>query len=173
MMRNSDQPDSAEAEQGSQPEQYNLSAQQLSAIERGATLKELYGIPDNVMDTIYAVAYDKYQNGLLDEALVMFRFLLTQNIYHPDYALGLAAVFQRSKQYENAANLYVLAFQLGQHPQAMFYAGQCYLNLRNPTEAKACFIEATGNGADENLIKQAQGYLTALAAQEIAGESHV
>lgn len=172
MMLNSEQPGSAEGQPGSQAEPGALSAEQLAAIRQGATLKDLYGIPDSVMDTIYAVAYDKYQNGLLDEALTMFRFLLTQNIYHPDYALGLAAVFQRSKEYENAASLYTLAFSLGQNPQAMFYAGQCYLNLRNPTEAKACFIEATGNGADEKLIKQAQGYLTALGAQETAGESH-
>ena len=139
-------------------------------------LKDFYGIPDSVMDTVYACAYNKYQNGLLDEAMVLFRFLLTQNILNPEYALGLAAVFQRSKQFQQAVDLYALAFGLGQQPQAMFYAGQCYLNLHNPAQARACFLEATKNGADAKLLTQAKAYLSALDAQQLPqqaqGDSH-
>lgn len=176
IMLNSDQKSSGIVDQTENSVLDTIAAQQMAAIEQGATLKDFYAIPDGVMDTVYACAYDKYKSGLLDDARVLFRFLLTQNIYHPDYALGLAAVFQRSKEYLQAADLYTLAFGLGQQPQAMFYAGQCYLNLRNPEQARLCFMEATRNGADEMLAAQARAYLSVLGAQEehgvAPGETH-
>lgn len=149
-----------------------LAAEQLAAIKEGAALKDLYGISDGVMNTVYACAYDKYQSGQLDEALLLFRFLVTQNVYHPDYSLGLAAVLQRTREYAQAADLYTLAYWLGKNPQAMFYAGQCYLNLHNQDKAKACFIEVCNNGTDEKLLRQAQAYLAALGTQATSGEAH-
>lgn len=44
-------------------------------ISEGGTLQELYAIPQDIMDCLYAHAYNFYNNGSLDNAAVFFRFL--------------------------------------------------------------------------------------------------
>ncbi|SUX55963.1 tetratricopeptide repeat protein [Chromobacterium vaccinii] len=64
------------------------------AVREGATLKDLNGIPQDMMDGLYAHAYDFYQKGKLDDAETFFRFLCIYDFYNPDYIIGLAAVYQ-------------------------------------------------------------------------------
>ncbi|SUG04163.1 Type III secretion chaperone protein for YopD(SycD) [Salmonella enterica subsp. enterica serovar Pullorum] len=45
------------------------------AVSEGATLKDVHGIPQDMMDGLYAHAYEFYNQGRLDEAETFFRFL--------------------------------------------------------------------------------------------------
>ncbi|MGL4907467.1 MAG: type III secretion system translocator chaperone SicA, partial [Plesiomonas sp.] len=86
-----------------------------AAVNEGATLKDVHGIPEEMMEGLYAHAYDFYNKGRLDEAETFFRFLCIYDFYNPDYIMGLAAVYQLKKQYQKAADLYAVAFALGKN----------------------------------------------------------
>ena len=151
-----------------------IGRQVLCAIQNGATFQEIYGIPDHIMDTLYACAYDFYQKGRIDDAEVFFQFLCTHNVYNADYILGLAAVHHRQKNYSKAVRYYELSFLINNNNYpALFYAGQCYLNLKDAQQARACFAKVVGSsGASDLMTKQARSYLLAIKPENNRGETN-
>lgn len=138
--------------------------QLLEAIESGATLKDLRGLPDNVMDDVYSLAYDFYNLGRLNDAESLFRFLCIHDFYNSEYPLALAAVYQLKKNYHKAFDFYALAYSLNYDDlRPMFYAGQCHLMLKRKNQAKKCFKIVCKSSKDEELIEQAKLYLDALS----------
>lgn len=130
------------------------------AVSKGATLKDLQGIPNDVMEGLYAYAYDFYNKGRLDEAETFFRFLCIYDFYNQDYIMGLAAVCQLKKQYQKAIDLYAVAFAMGKDDyRPMFFTGQCYLFLHRVGKARKCFELVCEHSKDENFRKKAQAYL--------------
>lgn len=135
----------------------------LDAIQQGATLKDIQGMPHDVMDGIYAYAYQFYQQGRLEDAEVFFRFLCVYDFYNPEYPMGLAAVFQLKKEYAKAIDFYALAFSLSkQDYRPMLYGGQCYLSMGKASMARRCFKTVMDNPADERLKQIAASYLAGL-----------
>jgi len=135
----------------------------LNSIASGATLKDICGIPADIMDAIYAHAYDMYQKGLIDDARIFFEFLCMHDIYNADYMMGMAAVLQQKKDYFKAVQMYTLSHVLNnQNLRAKFYAGQCWLFLGDKLKAKECFTVVVENDAPDTLKKQARAYLAAL-----------
>lgn len=134
-----------------------------NAVMNGATLKDIKGVPDHMMDNIYAFAYDFYNRGRLDEAEKFFRFLCIYDFYNPEYIMGMAAVYQLKNQYHQAADLYAVAFALGEHDyRPMFHSGQCQLAMRRLHKARQCFEIVINSSSDEALKQQAQAYLDVL-----------
>ncbi|EPZ8123983.1 type III secretion system translocator chaperone SicA [Yersinia enterocolitica] len=133
------------------------------ALMDGASYKDIHGIPQSTMDGLYAYAYEFYQQGKLSEAETFFRFLSIYDFYNTDYVMGLAAVYQLTKRYEKAAELYSLAFILAKDDyRPLFHAGQCNLMLKKSSAALHCF-ESTFNGSNDSELKQKSSvYLTAL-----------
>ncbi|MET3108429.1 type III secretion system low calcium response chaperone LcrH/SycD [Oxalobacteraceae bacterium GrIS 2.11] len=145
----------------------------LETLGEGATLKEMAGIPDQIMDGLYAHAYDFYQKGRIADAKLFFQFLCTYDFYNADYLIGMAAVHQQQKEYAQAAHLYNLAYTLdSKNIRAKFYEGQCWLFLREKVKASECFSTVAGTKVTESLQKQAQGYLSALTPTLEEGEMH-
>jgi len=135
----------------------------LNSIASGATLKDICGIPAEIMDAIYAHAYDMYQKGLVDDAKIFFEFLCVHDIYNADYMMGMAAVLHQQKDYFKAIQMYTLSHVLNaQNLRAKFYAGQCWLFLGDKPKAKECFTAVVENDAPDTLRKQTQAYLAAL-----------
>jgi len=133
------------------------------ALMHGATLKDIQGVPDHMMNGIYSYAYSFYQNGRLDEAEKIFRFLCIYDFYNPEYIMGMAAVYQLKKQYHQAADLYAVAFAQAKNDyRPMFHSGQCQLALRRIHKAKQCFEIVIANSNDDALKQKAQAYLDAL-----------
>ncbi|PRP70979.1 CesD/SycD/LcrH family type III secretion system chaperone [Chromobacterium amazonense] len=133
------------------------------AVSSGATLKDLQGIPQNVMEGLYAHAYDFYNKGRLDEAETFFRFLCIYDFYNPDYIMGLAAVCQLKKQFQKACDLYAVAFAQSKNDyRPVFFTGQCQLCMRKAAKAKQCFELVCEQSADEALRARAQVYLEGL-----------
>lgn len=64
------------------------------ALQQGTSLKDLEGIPAELMDGVYRFAYDFYQQGKLEEAETFFRFLCLYDFNNSDYIMGLGAVKQ-------------------------------------------------------------------------------
>lgn len=140
------------------------------AIEGGATLKDIQGIPDSFMRGIYTYAYDFYNQGRLDDAEVFFRFLSIYDFYNPDYIMGLAAVYQLKKNYEKAIELYSLADALPKKKDKnsardyapVFYAGQCNIMIGQGVRARLCFEIVRDGTSDTKLKAKAESYLKAL-----------
>lgn len=136
----------------------------LTSIANGATLKDLYGIPDSVMQATYAHGFRLYQNGRYDDAKVFFEFLCAHDMYNADYLVGLGAVHQQTREYQKAIELYSLSFDLDSNNyRAMLYAGQCKLFLKDRETARVCFAIVEHGNADEALKKQARAYLSGMA----------
>lgn len=133
------------------------------AMMNGATIKELKGVPDEMMNSIYAYAYDFYKQGRLDEAATFFRFLCIYDFYNPEYTMGMAAVHQLKKEYHQAADLYAVAFALAKHDyRPMLYSGQCQLAMRRVHKARQCFEIVLSSSDDAGLKQKAQAYLDVL-----------
>lgn len=110
------------------------------AVINGASIKEIQDVPDHLMDGLYAHAYDFFHKGRFEDAEVFFRFLCFYDMYNADYIIGLAAVYQQLKQYQKAADTYILAFAFSKNDyRPMLHAGQCHLFLKSPEQARVCF----------------------------------
>ncbi|ATP29020.1 type III secretion system translocator chaperone SicA [Chromobacterium violaceum] len=137
------------------------------AVSGGATLKDVHGIPQDMMEGLYAHAYDFYHKGRLDEAETFFRFLCIYDFYNPDYIMGLAAVCQLKKQFQKAVDLYAVAFALSKNDyRPVFFTGQCQLFMRKAAKARQCFELVCEQSRDESLRDKAQVYLDSLQEAE-------
>ena len=141
------------------------------AVSSGATLKDIHGISDDLMDNLYAHAYDFYGKGRLDDAEKFFRFLCIYDFYNTQYIMGLAAVCQMKKEYQKAIELYVLAFAMMKADyRPVFFTGQCHLGLRRAAKARQCFELVCEQSQDAALRGKAQIYLDALKKVEPSGQ---
>jgi len=137
----------------------------LEGIQSGATLKDIKGISDEMLDGVYAYAYRFYQSGQLDEAQTFFRFLYMYDFYNGEYALGLAAVLQMKRDYAKAIDMYAVAYALlHDDERPMFHVGQCHLALRKTSMAKGCFEIVVEKSRDAALVAKAEVYLNAIAS---------
>lgn len=134
-----------------------------SAVVEGITLKDVHGISEEMMESLYAYAHDFYGKGQLDEAEKFFRFLCLYDFYNIDYIMGLAAVCQIKKQYAKAIGLYAVAFGLGKNDyRPMFFTGQCHLFESKAAKARQCFEIVAQYSTDTVLVSKAQAYVDVL-----------
>lgn len=139
-----------------------LDAMQL--MMQGATFKDLRGISDEQMDSLYAYAHRFYEQGRLDEAEKLFHFLCIYDFHNADYWCGNAAVQQLQGRHQKAIDLYAVAFALRiDDYRPMLYSGQCHLALNRPGKAKLCFEYAVEAPGDPALRAQAQAYLDVMS----------
>lgn len=135
----------------------------IHAIQNGATLKDISGVSSDTMNDVYKLAYEFYNQGKLNDAESLFRFLCIYDFYNPEYAMGLAAVYQLKKDYQKAIDFYALSYSLSKNDyRPMFYAGQCNLMQRRSIQAKKCFEIVASRCGDQELIQRANTYLVAL-----------
>lgn len=140
-----------------------------TTVNSGNTLKDVHTIPDDMMEGLYAYAYDFYNKGQLDDAAIFFRFLCIYDFYNPDYYMGLAAVYQLQKQYQKAANIYAVAFSLAQEDyRPVFFSGQCQLLMQKANKAKQCFELVLEHSLDDTLKIRAKAYIDTMNT-EIGG----
>ncbi|WP_222116615.1 SycD/LcrH family type III secretion system chaperone [Stenotrophomonas rhizophila] len=134
--------------------------------QTGAAIKDLKGVSDDLLESVYAYAHRFYTDGRLDEAETFFRFLYLYDFYNGDYALGLAAVLQMKKEYAKAIDMYALAYALLKNDERpMLHVGQCHLAMGKLGMAKGCFETVQLRSTDPALLSRARVYLQALANQ--------
>lgn len=137
-----------------------------NAVNEGLTLKDVHDLPDEMMEGLYAHAYDFYHKGQLEEAATFFRFLCIYDFYNADYYMGLAAVYQLQKQFQKAADIYAVAFSLAENDyRPVFYTGQCQLMMNKANKAKQCFELVIEHCQEETICLRAQAYLDAIQKQ--------
>lgn len=145
------------------------------ALKKGIMPKTALKINDEAMEAVYTQGYNLYGQGKYKEASHVFRLLMLMDFTTPKYVLGLAACAHRLKDYENAANLYVLCSTLDpKNPLPHFHAADCYLQVKLPTIALLSLnvaIKTAGDQSQYNLIKE-RAMLMQKALEEQIGASN-
>jgi type III secretion system low calcium response chaperone LcrH/SycD len=136
----------------------------IEGLQEGATIKDLKGVSDDLLEGIYAFAHRFYCNGQLEEAEAFFRFLCLYDFYNGEYALGLGAVHQMKGEYQRAIDMYALAYALlGLDYRPMLHTGQCQLALGKVSLARECFDIVITHSQDATQVARATAYLQAIA----------
>ena len=134
-----------------------------ATMEYGATLKEIHGISDDMMENMYAFAYKAYQEGRLDEAENFFNFLCIYDLKNPDYFIGMGAINQVKKNYIKACDFYALAYVMAEDNfNPVFYSGQCQLLMGNIVKALQCFDIVCTRCQDAALVTKAKAYMNTI-----------
>ncbi|AKM45441.1 chaperone protein SicA [Burkholderia contaminans] len=135
----------------------------LESVNNGVTLKEIHGLGEDHMESLYGLAYEFYHQGRLDDAEKFFRFLCIYDFYCVDFWMGLAAVHQMKRDYQKAADFYAVAFAQGKDDyRPMLHAGQCQLAMGRRGKAKQCFKVVVESSCDDTLKERAAIYLDAM-----------
>ncbi len=69
-------------------EMQRMAAAVMEAVQDGASLKDLQGVPQDLMDGVYAFAYRFYQQGRLDDAENFFVSYASTIFIMPNTSLG-------------------------------------------------------------------------------------
>ena len=103
------------------------------------TVAELRGITREELEAVYALAHDYYRTGRYDDAETLFRALTMLDHLNEKYWMGLGAVHQVKKQWDEAVKVYAMvsgAFDL-KNVKAPYYAAECFLAKGDRVNAKA------------------------------------
>lgn len=130
------------------------------ALMHGETLGYLHGLDEHDHETLYAVALEFYNQARYDEALTLFRFLMTLNHLEERYIGAYAACLQMHKEYEQALVYYSMAsvFDLSD-PKPTFHTCECLIALGRIDEAHeglGMVIEQCVEPHHEALARRAQ-----------------
>ncbi len=125
------------------------------ALHTGVTLKDVRGFSDSEMEALYAVAYNLYRSGQYEKSLKLFRLLCFFDHMEPKYWLGLGAVQQMMKKYEDAAKAYAYASMLDiSDPKPAVHAAECLLALGRKDEAEGALLAAIEFSKDDERHKE-------------------
>lgn len=118
-----------------------ISQEQLAAIvealRRGATVADLTGTSQEVLECLYALGHDLYGSANYVDAETVFRALCLYNPHERRYWMGLAGSRQGQEKFEEAIDAYqfaALATGLDDM-EPLLYGAQCLLRLNRKPEA--------------------------------------
>ncbi len=105
-------------------------------IKDNATLKQLKGVTNAELEAVYSLAFGYYQTGKFNEALKLFQFLVLFDHLNKKYWMGLGAVQQVLKDYQNAVVSYgYCSFLDLENPKPQLHAAECFLALGDKRSA--------------------------------------
>jgi type III secretion system low calcium response chaperone LcrH/SycD len=142
--------------------------------EKGMSPKQAMNISDEEMAQIYSFAYHHFGGGKYNEAREMFKMMLMLDPANSDFATSLGICHHRLKDFELALPCYMLAaFLEPTNPVCLFYAYDCYVNLKDDMCAAVMLGNVVARAGNEapyaNIKKDAQARLDALM-KKIADE---
>ncbi|MGL1470669.1 SycD/LcrH family type III secretion system chaperone VcrH [Vibrio parahaemolyticus] len=115
----------------------------LSFLEEGGTLKMLHDVSADTIEHIYAVGYNFFQSGKIEQAAKVFQLLSILDHYQARFFIGLGAARQELGEYLQAIDAYSYAALVDiNDPRPPFYSAECHLKLEQLTEAESGFYSA-------------------------------
>jgi len=110
----------------------------MELLQNGATAKDIKGLSDQQMESIYALGVNFYKLGRIAEAEKIFKFLVFFDYYCQKYWIGMGAVHQIQKHFDQARAAYEYAALLDiTQPKPIYHAAECYLALGRIEDAEA------------------------------------
>lgn len=105
--------------------------------------KAALGVSDEMMESMYAHAYNLYNQGMYEESSYMFRMLILLDISELKYFMGMAACLHMMEDYENAIRVYSMLGLMSDHdPLPFYHASDCYMKLEQPLAARLMLQQA-------------------------------
>ncbi|MEN2269112.1 SycD/LcrH family type III secretion system chaperone VcrH [Vibrio diabolicus] len=115
----------------------------LSFLEEGGTLKMLHDVSQDTIEHIYAVGYNFFQSGKIEQAAKVFQLLSMLDHYQARFFIGLGAARQELGEYLQAIDAYSYAALVDVNdPRPPFHSAECHLKLEQLTEAESGFHSA-------------------------------
>ncbi|WP_440871442.1 SycD/LcrH family type III secretion system chaperone VcrH [Vibrio diabolicus] len=115
----------------------------LSFLEEGGTLKMLHDVSQDTIEHIYAVGYNFFQSGKIEQAAKVFQLLSMLDHYQARFFIGLGAARQELGEYLQAIDAYSYAALVDVNdPHPPFHSAECHLKLEQLTEAESGFYSA-------------------------------
>lgn len=115
----------------------------LSFLEEGGTLKMLHDVSQDTIEHIYAVGYNFFQSGKIEQAEKVFQLLSMLDHYQARFFIGLGAARQELGEYLQAIDAYSYAALVDVNdPRPPFHSAECHLKLEQLTEAESGFYSA-------------------------------
>lgn len=115
----------------------------LSFLEEGGTLKMLHDVSQDTIEHIYAVGYNFFQSGKIEQAAKVFQLLSMLDHYQARFFIGLGAARQELGEYLQAIDAYSYAALVDVNdPRPPFHSAECHLKLEQLTEADSGFYSA-------------------------------
>ncbi len=106
----------------------------------GATLADVRGYTEDELEAVYHFAHNAYQQRKYEEARQLFQFLVHNDHAESRFWMGLAASLQMSGGHKQAVTAYGMAAILdATNPRPALHAGECYLALGDPENARNAF----------------------------------
>lgn len=100
------------------------------------TIRDLQGLGDKEMESVYAMAYNFYRAGNYADAEKIFHYLCLIDHLTLKYWLGLGATQQVQKNYSGAVKAYAYASMLDIHdPRPQIHAAECWLAMQDKENA--------------------------------------
>lgn len=107
----------------------------------GATLKEVKGISNEELESVYSLGFSYYRTGKFENAQKLFEFLVLFDHLNAKYWFALGAVQQAQKQFQKAIASYGYSSFLDlENPKPQYHAAECFLALGDKTNAASAIM---------------------------------
>ncbi len=102
------------------------------ALSQGENLALLHGLTPDILDRIYAYAFDYHEKGNITDAEIYYKFLCIYAFENHEYLKGFASVCQSKKKYQQAYDLYKLSYNYSPYDDysVIYRMGQCQIGLK-------------------------------------------
>lgn len=102
------------------------------ALSQGENLALLHGLTPDILDRIYAYAFDYHEKGNITDAEIYYKFLCIYAFENHEYLKGFASVCQSKKKYQQAYDLYKLSYNYSPYDDysVIYRMGQCQIGAK-------------------------------------------
>lgn len=113
------------------------------ALSKGENLALLHGLTPDILDRIYAYAFDYHEKGNITDAEIYYKFLCIYAFENHEYLEGFASVCQSKKKYQQAYDLYKLSYNYFPYDDysVIYRMGQCQIGAK--TSITQCNVSIT------------------------------
>ncbi len=100
------------------------------------TIKDLQGLSDAEIESVYALGYNYYRSGNYADSEKIFHYLCLVDHLEIKYWIALGATEQMQKNYAGAVKAYAYASMLDLHdPRPQLHAAECFLAMKDKENA--------------------------------------
>ncbi|CTS33286.1 type III secretion-associated chaperone [Escherichia coli] len=133
-------------------------------LSKGENLALLHGLTPDILDRIYAYAFDYHEKGNVTDAEIYYKFLCIYAFENHEYLEDFASVCQSKKKYQQAYDLYKLSYNYFPYDDysVIYRMGQCQIGAKNIDNAMQCFYHIINNCEDDSVKSKAQAYIELL-----------
>jgi type III secretion system low calcium response chaperone LcrH/SycD len=112
--------------------------------------KEALGLPENMLEHIYTVAYDLFSAGDHENASAYFDYLTALDPENAKYILGWASTRHHMSDYLQALMGYAYALHLDEsNPLPAYFIADCWLQMNQVENARGAWKEFLASTADK------------------------